>query len=295
MIPLNYNQLYYFFQIAEEGSISLASKKLLISSPALSMQLKELEETFGFPLFDRIGRRLVLTETGAVVLEYAKDIFKLGHELWDTIHQGTESEQKNKIYIGSQDTIPKEIAENLLTFLIQKKKCKVIMKEGNRDELIRLLNDYKLDLIITNSVPGINNSFIYESKLLIKDSLVILGHAKFKEAKGELQKISHIPFILPTYDSSLRQKVENYFLEKKLTLNVIAEIEDKSTEIDLAQKGMGLILMMKSMAQQLIQKKKLVELHEIKTIHEEVWMILGKRKIINHLAFLAMEGFTFLP
>ena len=211
MIPLNYNQLYYFFQIAEEGSISLASKKLLISSPALSMQLKELEETFGFPLFDRIGRRLVLTETGAVVLEYAKDIFKLGHELWDTIDHGTESKQKNKIYIGSQDTIPKEIAENLLTFLIQNNTCKVIMQEGHRDELIRLLNDFKLDLIITNSVPGINNSFIYESKLLIKDSLVILGHAKFKEAKGELLKISHIPFILPTYDSSLRQKLENYF------------------------------------------------------------------------------------
>ena len=169
------------------------------------------------------------------------------------------------------------------------------MKEGNRDELIRLLNDYKLDLIITNSVPGINNSFIYESKLLIKDSLVILGHAKFKEAKGDLLKISHIPFILPTYDSSLRQKVENYFLEKKLTLNLIAEIEDKATEIDLAQEGIGLILMMKSMAQQLIQKNKLVELHEIKTIHEEVWIILGKRKIINHLALLAMEGFTFLP
>lgn len=293
MVPLNYNQLYYFHQIAEHGSISTASKVLLISSPALSMQLKELEESLGVALFDRVGKKLVLTEAGAIVFEYAKDIFKLGFELRDTIGDRKNNRERNRIEIGCQDTIPKAVADELLTFLIQSKKCKVVLKESNREELIRLQNDYKLDLILTNSVPAVDNSFIYESKLLMKESLVILGHPKFKSAKGKISELAKIPFILPTYESSLRQKLESYFIDNKLLLDVVAEVEDKATEIDLALKGLGLIIVMKNTVPHLIEKKSLIELHAIKDIQEEVWMIIGKRKILNPLALHVMKNFSF--
>lgn len=293
MVPLNYNQLYYFHQIAEHGSISTASKVLLISSPALSMQLKELEESLGVALFDRVGKKLILTEAGAIVFEYAKDIFKLGFELRDTIGDRKNNRERNRIEIGCQDTIPKAVADELLTFLIESKKCKVVLKESNREDLIRLQNDYKLDLILTNSVPSVDNSFIYESKLLMKESLVILGHPKFKNAKGKISEISKIPFILPTYESSLRQKLESYFIDNKLLLDVVAEVEDKATEIDLALKGLGLIIVMKNSVPHLIEKKALVELHAIKDIQEEVWMIIGKRKILNPLALHVMKNFAF--
>lgn len=293
MVPLNYNQLYYFHQIAEHGSISTASKVLLISSPALSMQLKELEESLGVPLFDRVGKKLILTEAGAIVFEYAKDIFKLGFELRDTIGDRKNKSERNRIEIGCQDTIPKAVADELLTFLIQSKKCKVVLKESNREELIRLQNDYKLDLILTNSVPSVDNSFIYESKLLMKESLVILGHPKFKATKGKISEITKIPFILPTYESSLRQKLESYFIDKKIVLDVVAEVEDKATEIDLALKGLGLIIVMKNSVPHLIENKSLIELHAIKDIQEEVWMIIGKRKILNPLALHVMKNFSF--
>lgn len=293
MVPLNYNQLYYFYKIAELGSISDASKKLLISSPALSMQLKELEESLNTPLFDRVGKKLILTESGAIVFEYAKDIFKLGIELRDTISDRKQETERAKIEIGCQDTIPKSVADELLTFLIENKKCKVVVKEGNREDLIRLQNDYKLDLILTNSVPQVDNSFIYESRLLMKESLVILGHPKFKNAKGKLNELTKIPFILPTYDSSLRQKLENFFLENRLMIDVVAEVEDKATETDLALKGLGLVIAMKSSVEHLIEKKSLIELHSIKNIQEEVWMIIGKRKILNPIALFAMKNFNF--
>lgn len=291
MVPLNYNQLYYFYKIAEHGSISQASEKLLISSPALSMQLKELEESLNTLLFDRVGKKLVLTESGAIVFEYARDIFNLGIELRDTISDRKHEKERSKIEIGCQDSIPKSIADELLTFLIENKKCKVVLKEGNREELIRLQNDYKLDLILTNSVPAVDNSFINESRLLMKESLVILGHPKFKSAKGKLNEIAKHPFILPTYDSSLRQKLETYFVDNKLHIDVIAEVEDKATETDLALKGLGLVIAMKSSVESLLKEKSLIELHSIKNIQEEVWMIVGKRKILNPLALFAMKNF----
>ena len=293
MVPLNYNQLYYFSKIAEFGSISLASQGLLISSPALSMQLKELEESLGTQLFDRVGKKLVLTEAGAIVVEYAIDIFKLGFELRDTIGDRKTDHERSKIEIGCQDTLPKGIADELLAFLIENKKCRVVMKEGNREELLRLQNDFKLDLILTNSVPSVDNSFIYESKLLMKESLIILGYPKFKNIKGKIAEIVKVPFILPTYDSSLRQKLENYFTGQKMNLDVVAEVEDKATEIGLALKGVGLIIVMKNSVTDHLQKKTLVELHAIKNIHEEIWMIIGKRKILNPLALYAMKNFSF--
>ncbi len=287
MVPLNYNQLYYFFQIAETGSIVLASKKVLISSPALSMQLKELEETLGTPLFDRVGKKLVLTEAGIIVHEYARDIFKLGYELRDTLADRKQDKTRSKIEIGCQDSIPKKVADELLSFLIEQKNCKVILREGNRDALMRLQNDFKLDLILTNSLPESNHDTVIETKLLFKEELSFVGHPKFKNVKPK-----DAPFILPTYDSNIRQKLDQWFMEKDITPDIIAEVEDNATEIDLALKGHGLVAVMKSSVDRLMKEKKLIEITPLKKVEEEVWMIVGKRKLLNPIALFAMKNFT---
>lgn len=291
MVPLNYNQLYYFFQIAETGSIALASRKVLISSPALSMQLKELEESLETSLFTRAGNKLVLTEAGKIVQEYARDIFKLGFELKDTLADRSHHGERAKIEIGCQDSIPKTIADELLAFLFEKKNCKVILKEGNREELLKMQNNFQLDLILANSVPQINNA-IYETKLLLREELIVVAHPKFKALKAKWpQSLKNHPMILSTYDSSSRQKIDAFLKDKNIPVDVIAEVEDKATEIDLALKGHGLVFTMKSSVDHLLKEKRLIELGRLKGIQEEIWMIIGKRKLLNPIALDAMKNF----
>ena len=291
MVPLNYNQLYYFYKIAHYGSIALASKKELISSPALSMQLKELEESLGTPLFLRSGKKLILTDAGAIVYEYAKDIFKLGFELRDTISDRGPERERTKIEIGCQDTIPKVIANQLLAFLISEKKCKVILREGTRERLVELQNDFKLDLILTNSVPQIDNDYIAQTRLLCEDELMVVAHPRWKKLKAQWpQGLQGVPFILPTFDSSARQKIDHYLMEHQLQVEVIAEVEDKTTEIDLCLKGFGLIAVTKNSVAHLLRQKELIELGKL-GICDGVWMILGKRKILNPLALYALKNF----
>lgn len=293
MVPLNYNQLYYFYKIAELGSIALASKDVLISSPALSMQLKELEEGLGTPLFSRVGKKLVLTEAGTIVFEYAKDIFKLGFELKDTLADRNHGKDRIKIEIGCQDSIPKHISDELLTFLINHKSCKVVLREGRREELIRMQNEFKLDLILTNSLPQIKDTSIFETKLLCREELIVVGHPKYRNAKVKWPEIlKQTPFILPTYDSSTRQKIDFYLKERNIVVDVIAEVEDKATEIDLAVNGNGLIVVMRSSVAGLIKEKKLLEFGSLDKLNEEVWMMVGKRKLLNPLALFAMKNFT---
>ncbi|HXL25755.1 MAG TPA: LysR family transcriptional regulator [Chthoniobacterales bacterium] len=78
---LDYHHLLYFWAIAKEGSLRLASEVLHVSQPSISAQLKQLEESLGTPLFTRTTRSLILTDTGQTVLEYAEEIFSLGREL----------------------------------------------------------------------------------------------------------------------------------------------------------------------------------------------------------------------
>lgn len=292
MIPLNYNQLYYFYKIAELGSIAEASKNVLISSPALSMQLKELEETLDAPLFDRVGKKLILTDTGSIVYEYAKDIFKLGFELKDTINDRS-IDKRLRIEIGCQDSIPKRIVDEMLAFLLNQKKCRVLVREGDREQLIQMQNAFELDLILTNSVPSINNEFIYETKLLLREEIIVTGTPELKKKlKGKgMSSLKGQPFILPTFDASLRQKIDTYFNLHHIDVDCVAEVEDVEMEVDLALRGFGLIATLRSAVSEQLKNKKLLEVCTLKDLYDEVWMIVGKRKIINPLALFALKQF----
>lgn len=108
---LNYQQLQYFREIARQGSIRAASEVLRISSPALSMQLKSLEELLGNKLFIRSKKKLVITDFGKYVLEYAEKIFSTGEELLSNIN--TDS-LKTKVSIGVNSGLPKTMTDKLI-------------------------------------------------------------------------------------------------------------------------------------------------------------------------------------
>lgn len=291
MVPLNYNQLYYFYQIAETGSIAMASKLVLISSPALSMQLKELEESLGTPMFIRSGNKLVLTEAGKIVHEYARDIFKLGHELKDTISDRAREQGRNKIEIGCQDSLPKQVSDELLTFLIENK-SRVLLREGTKEELLNLHNNFELDLILTNSVPEMRDNF-YETKLLGKEEISFVAHPKFKKLKTKFpHSLKGAPVILPTYESSTRQKIDLFLKDNHIELDIVAEVEDKATEIDLALRGFGLVAVIRKSVQKQLKEKLLIEISVLNGVYEDIWMIAGKRKILNPSALYAMKNFS---
>jgi LysR family transcriptional activator of nhaA len=78
---LNFHHLFYFWRVAKTGHLTQAASELHVSQSALSSQIRQLEERIGEPLFERSGRRLLLTDTGQLVLSYAENIFGLGREM----------------------------------------------------------------------------------------------------------------------------------------------------------------------------------------------------------------------
>lgn len=81
MTPLNFNHLYYFYIAATEGSITKASKRLNLTPQTISGQVTQFEAQIGVALFDRKGKKLLLSEMGHLIYTYAEDIFQLGDEI----------------------------------------------------------------------------------------------------------------------------------------------------------------------------------------------------------------------
>jgi LysR family transcriptional activator of nhaA len=110
---LNYKHLHYFWVVATEGSIARAADKLFITPQTISGQLSMLEQRIGQPLFDRVGRRLRLTETGRLVLGYADDIFELGRELGDVL-RGAPLVGNSEFIVSAASALPKTIVYKVL-------------------------------------------------------------------------------------------------------------------------------------------------------------------------------------
>ena len=104
MSRLNYHHLYYFWRVATLGNLTEAARQLHVSQSALSAQIRTLEDNMNTRLFERQGRRLILTDQGQRVLTYAGDIFKRGEELEALVKRGIAPEVQ-QLRIGVLSTM----------------------------------------------------------------------------------------------------------------------------------------------------------------------------------------------
>lgn len=285
MNHLNYHQLYYFFKIAEVKSLAAASKVLLVSAPALSMQLKELEDQVGSILIDRKG--FELTPLGHLVFEYAQRIFKLGKELQDTLNDRTSNLEINKIEVGCEDSIPKFLLEDLIEFFFLEG-VKVIVREAPLERLMVMKENFELDLILTHGRPA-NYYDDTCAKRIFKEKLILVGSSKIHK-KIISKKREEIPLILNIARPMTNLLLDKYWSKINKVPKVIAEIEDHQTEIDLARKGHGVIFTYPLAVKRYLKEKKLVKLYEL-AVTDEVWLVIGKRITMNELANKALNKF----
>ena len=152
---LNYHHLLYFWTAAREGGVTRAAKKLRLSQPTVSEQIKRLEELLGNPLFERASAaRLVLTEFGRTIYGYADEIFALGRELMDAAKtQGAG--RPRRLVVGVADVLPKLIVYRLLEPALRLG-IELVCREDYIDQLLAGLSIHEVDLVLSDSPVGPN-------------------------------------------------------------------------------------------------------------------------------------------
>lgn len=289
---INYHHLYYFKVIAEEGSVSKAAIKLRVGQPTLSAQLRQFEDTLGVQLFDRYHKKLVLTEQGKVALDYSKNIFRIGSEMYEVLHDRLRPLLPT-LHLGALDSIPKQIVLQLVKHAFRISPCQITLSEGKSDELLRELTAHRMDLMVTNFLPtGVDAKGLFP-KLITKKNVAFYAAPNFKALrKGFPKSISGVPMILPTYDSKLRQDLEHWARLSEVELNVITESQDISIKKLMAVNGMGLIPTASHTVTEQVLRGELVQLGQLQGVSEELFIVTAQRKIANPIASKIIATFV---
>lgn len=289
---LNYHHLFYFKCIAEEGSVSAAAIKLRIGQPTLSAQLKQFEDQIGIQLFERKNKKLILTEQGKIAFDYSKNIFKLGSEMYEVLHQRM-APLKNTLHIGALDSIPKQVIVQLTKHVYKITPCQITLTEGSSESLLRELSQHRIDLMITDYVPAGVDAKGLLPKSISKKNVAFFGAQKFVGLRKNFpNSISDVPIIFPTYDSRMRQDLDHWAKTHKVSLNIIAESQDISVKKLMAISGMGLIAAGTHTVTRQILGGELVEIAKLRNVSEELFLIAAQRKVENMIAVKAIATFS---
>lgn len=289
---INYHHLLYFKTIAEENSVSKAAEKLRVGQPTLSAQLKQFEDALGVKLFERQHKKLLLTEQGRVALDYARNIFAMGSEMYEALHDRLKP-SKPSLCIGALDTIPKQIVLQLVKAALRITHCQITLLEGRPDELLRELSAHRMDLLLTNFIPTALEAKGLFHRVVTKKTVSIYGAPKFKALrKGFPKSISNQPMILPTYDSKLRYDLDHWSKTMQIEFDVLIESQDIAVKKLMAVSGLGLLPAATHTVTRQMLAGELVEIGSLTGVTEELHIVTAQRKIENTIAKELMRSFA---
>jgi LysR family transcriptional activator of nhaA len=277
--------------IAELNSISKAAEKLLLGQPTLSAQLKQFEQSLGVKLFERQHKKLILTEHGKLALEYARNIFKMGGEMYEALHDRLRPSKIN-IQFGALDSIPKQIMLQLTQAALKIAPCSISLVEGKFEELMRDLSSHKIDLAISNFLPKLESTKGMYHKIISKRPVGIYGSPEFKSLRKKFpQSLNDQPIVLPTYDSQMRYDLEHWIRLNEISFDVVAETQDTALKKLMATNSMAMIPVASHTVQRQVLSGELVLIGELNSVTEELYLLSAHRKINNPIAAELMKTF----
>lgn len=290
MQQLNYHHLQYFYAIAREGSIVKASASLHVSPQTLSGQLATFEEYLGKRLFDRVGKRLVLNDTGKLVYSYAEDIFSLGGELQRVLINDNLSQQFT-FAVGVVDVIPKILTFDLLSPVMEADNTlHLVCREAELDTLMADLAVNRIDLVISDRplAPGTAvkayNHFLGASGLTF-----YADQSTAKRLTRNFPLSLHgEPVLVPGDKSSLRINLMSWFDSLDITPVVVAEFEDSALMKFFGQAGHGVFCTPTTIEDHVLQQYNVRIIGRTDQVTERFYAISPERKLKHPLVSRVM-------
>ncbi len=288
---LNYHHLLYFWTVVRAGSIQRAGAELRVSPPAISAQLKLLEDQLGEKLFTRSGRRLVLTETGRTAFSYAEDIFGLGRELMDVV-KNRPIGRPLRLDVGIVDVMPKIVVQTLLEPALHLREAvRIVCREASADQLLGRLASNELDVVLSDSPVDPTLKIRAYSHLLGECGVIfVAGH---RVAPGYRRKfprsLNGASMFLPTDNTALRRNLDFWFESNGIRPVVIGEFEDYALLRAFGETGAGVFPLPSIVGPQLQKQKGLKAVGMTNEIRMQFYAISAERKL-QHPAVVAIRN-----
>lgn len=287
---LNFNHLFYFWTVAREGSVSEGSQRLQLAQPTVSMTIRKLEKTLGLKLFERVGRGLVLTESGRDVFHYADSMFSLGQELMALTQGRSVGQGQRRVVVGIQDILPKLIAYRLLEPVFQLgEPIEVICQERPLDELLSELAMHRMDVVLADSPLTPTARTRAFNHLLGECGVTIYGTATLARRYRDKfpASLNGAPLLLPTDNTQLRRSLDQWLDAQDLHPRIVGQCFDSALLKEFGRAGIGLFPGPQVIAREICEQYRVEVVGQIVTIRERFYAIAAERQL-RHPAVLAI-------
>lgn len=285
---LNYHHLRYFWIVAHEGNITRAAKKHNIAQSALSMQIRALEAYLGQPLFERVGRRLVLTEAGYIALDFADAIFVKGDELLGTFGR-REGPQRKVLRVGAVATLSRNFQFGFLRAPLAAPEVEVIIRSGSLDELLRDLEGYTLDVVLSNVAPLREQTTRWVVHAIDEQPVSLVGQPNPKRAHVSLEALLRDEtLVVPSLQSTIRMGFDALVNRLGIHPQIVAEVDDMAMLRLVAREHSGLAVVPSIVVKDELDSSVLVEFAKLPGLTETFFAITMTRRFPNPLLRLVL-------
>lgn len=227
VVNLNYNHLHYFWVVATTGSIARAARSLHVTPQTISGQIRTLEDRLGSALFERVGRKLALTETGKIVHAYADPMFSLSLELAEVLERRAPR-RPGPLTVGVATGLEKGIVCRLLKPAMDPSiSTRMLCHEARAEVLVQALLAREIDLAVTDGAqPGADSGGV-RSHLIGHTTMTFFGAAPLAERyKAQFPRsLSGAPLVMPARGSAAAKALSAWFRREQIAPTIVAEVD----------------------------------------------------------------------
>ncbi|KEY57576.1 transcriptional activator NhaR [Serratia sp. DD3] len=277
MSHINFNHLYYFWQVCKEGSVVGAAQALFLTPQTITGQIKALEERLDGKLFKRQGRGVVPSELGQLVFRYADKMFMLSQEMLDIVNYRKES---NLLFdVGVADALSKRLVSQVLeAAVVDNEQIHLRCFESTHEMLLEQLSQHKLDMILSDC--PVDSS---QQEGLFSLKLGECGISFFCRPP-----VPDLPFpacleqrrlLIPGKRSMLGRKLLNWFNTQGIQVQILGEFDDAALMKAFGLYHNAIFVAPTLYALDTYKDDNVMEIGRIDSVQEEYYIIFAERMI----------------
>ncbi len=237
---LTLRQLQIFESVARHRSFTRAAEELFLTQPAVSMQIKQLEENVGLPLFEHVGRRIQLTEAGRELYRYSRAVTQQLAEA-ETVLEELKGVRRGRLSVAVASTANVFATRLIATFSRRVPHLEVSLDVTNRQALLRDLENNEVDLVIMGQPP---EGMDLVAEPFMDNPLVVIAAPDHPLAQVPepvpLKALQSEVFVMREPASGTRIAMERFFDQRGIYLNTGMEMRSNEAVQQAVQAGLGL-------------------------------------------------------
>lgn len=288
---LNFKHLHYFMMVARSGGIIRAAERLHLTPQTLSGQISQFEERIGSQLFNRVGRRLELSDTGKLALSYAEEIFQTGSELEELLINGA-NDRFFTFRVGIADVLPKFVVHRLLSPVLKLPEAiRLICSEDRLERLLAELALHSLDMVIADRPMPAGTEIKGYSHPLGESGIAFMASPTLAEKIGSRfpANLNGAPMLLPGKDSALHQALPRWLERMNIRPRIVGEFSDSALLKAFGEAGAGVFPTPVLSVPEVCEHYKVNKIGETDDIKERFFLISVERKLVHPVARAVSE------